>query len=150
MLPPRYFFGGVATMVALHYLAPGPRWLAGPWRYAGLLPIVLGVVAAVRVAGLFRRHDTTIRPFQESTALVTEGLFRYSRNPIYAAMLLTLGGLGLLLGSLSPLAVLPVLFWILTARFIRVEEAMLERTFGQQFVDYKRSVRRWLGRRGPV
>ena len=80
----------------------------------------------------------------ESTTLVTEGPYHYSRNPMYAGLALTLAGLALVLGSLSPLIVPPIFVWWITTRFIQKEEAMLEQRFGAQYLDYKQRVRRWL------
>ena len=85
-----------------------------------------------------------MRPFQPSSALVEAGPFSFSCNPMYLGMLLALAGLWLLLGSVSPLAVVPALFWLLHARFVLPEEAHLERHFGARYHDYRRRVRRWL------
>jgi protein-S-isoprenylcysteine O-methyltransferase Ste14 len=104
--------------------------------------VVLGL-AAVRS---FYRARTTVNPLspQGCTALVTSGVFRYSRNPMYLALLLALLGWGLYLAN--PLAVLLALAFIpWMNRFqIQPEERVLLRVFGQAFADYCRRVRRWL------
>ena len=63
---------------------------------------------------------------------------------MYLGMVLMLVGVAILLGTGSPFLVVPVFMWLMTVRFIRVEETMLERVFGETFLEYKRRVRRWL------
>lgn len=118
----------------------------------GLRPTVLTLFAtAAAVAGMaavhaFRRARTTVNPLrpQGCTTLVTSGVFRYSRNPMYLALLLALLGWGLYLAN--PLAVLLALAFIpWMNRFqIQPEERVLQRAFGQAFADYRQQVRRWL------
>jgi len=92
----------------------------------------------------FRRHDTTIIPFEQSTALIAEGPYRYSRNPLYLSMTLILVGLWILLGSLSPAVVVPLFVWWISSRFIANEERHLEAQFGRTYLEYKTKVKRWL------
>jgi protein-S-isoprenylcysteine O-methyltransferase Ste14 len=63
---------------------------------------------------------------------------------MYLGMVLTLTGLGVCLGSLTPWVVIPVFVSLITVRFIRREEASLTEQFGEEFIDYKRHVRRWI------
>lgn len=93
---------------------------------------------------MFKLAGTTIKPFQESKTLVTTGIFRFSRNPMYLGFALILVGAAILLGSLTPFFVIPVFVILTEKQFIISEEIMLERTFGTAFLDYKRRVRRWL------
>ena len=83
-------------------------------------------------------------PFERSTALVTTGLYRITRNPMYLGMLLILAGVALLSGSASTLLPIPVFAWAIQRNFIIGEERFLEQIFGAQYLDYKRQVRRWL------
>lgn len=144
LLPPVYFLVAIALMVALHFAAPVLVWLAGPWRLIGILPIVAGAGIASTGALQFRRRGTAIKPFETSSTLVTDGLYRYSRNPMYIGLIVTLIGIGICLGSATPLFVIPVFVWAIRARFVRFEEASLEKQFGQAYLDFKSRVRRWL------
>ncbi len=63
---------------------------------------------------------------------------------MYLGMALVLIGVAILLGSLSPFLVIPIFVWLITARFIKFEEKMLEDTFGLKYLDYARRVRRWI------
>lgn len=131
-------------MLGLHFGWPIRTLLVWPYTVNGWILFVLGLVIAVIVNRQFARHGTTIKPFEESTILFTEGLFSISRNPVYVASVIGLTGFWIGLGSLSPLIVLPIYVWLITTRFIVVEEAMLEARFGDTYRDYKRSTRRWL------
>ena len=142
--PPVLLLIAVVLMVALHYVLPVARWLAWPWRALGALPIAMALLVGFWGAVQFRRHDTTIIPFEQSTALIAKGPYRYSRNPLYISMTLILVGLWILLGSLSPVVVVPLFVWWISSRFIANEERHLEAQFGRTYLEYKTKVRRWL------
>jgi protein-S-isoprenylcysteine O-methyltransferase Ste14 len=94
--------------------------------------------------GKFHEVETTVKPFEKSSTLVTGGVFRISRNPMYLGFVLILLGIAILLGSLSPYLIV-ILFWIAMEKvFIETEEKMLESKFGSRWTEYKTSVRRWL------
>jgi len=63
---------------------------------------------------------------------------------MYLGMLLALVGLFLLLGSITPLFVIPIFVWAITKRFLLIEERALEERFGEEYIKYKDRVRRWL------
>lgn len=144
MYPPVYLGLAVLLMIGLHRIAPVRQIIASPIRYLGVVPLAVGVWLVLWVNAMFRRAGTTINPFEESSTLVVGGPFRISRNPIYLGMTLALAGVAVLLGSLLPFLVVPAFAFLIDARFIRAEEAMLGRSFGSPFEDYKRRVRRWL------
>lgn len=143
-LPPVLLFACLALMGLLHFLLPLGRWLESPLTWAGLLPLGVGLGLLLGAALLFPKHGTTIKPFEESTALLTEGPYRYSRNPIYLGMILVLVGVAVLLGTRTPLLAIPLFFVLITNQFIVNEEAMLEERFGEAYRDYRQRVRRWL------
>jgi len=143
-IPPFWFVIALALMVALHWLVPIAQLIAWPWSLAGSVLVVAGIALAVAAERRFKRAGTAVRPFEPSTALVEGGPFRFTRNPMYLGMVLVLAGASILLGSLSPLCVLPAFVWLLHARFVVHEEAHMERHFGERYLAYKRGVRRWL------
>jgi protein-S-isoprenylcysteine O-methyltransferase Ste14 len=143
MYPPLYLGIAILVMLGLHSLAPMRQLIDWPHRYWGLLPMVVGICLGISVNAMFRRVGTTIKPFEESSNLVVGGPFRFSRNPVYLGMAFLLVGLGVLLGSLTPLLVIPAFVLIIDRRFIRAEETMLARTFGAQYDVYRARVRRW-------
>ena len=142
--PPIYFFAACAAMAALHWWFPGVRLLSPPATYAGAAPVVAGVVLAFVAKKQFDGVGTTVKPFERSSVVVAHGPFRYSRNPMYLGMFLALFGLSVLLGTLTPVAVIPVFAWLIVSRFVHREERHMEEQFGDAYRDYKRRVRRWL------
>lgn len=113
--------------------------LAGVWCAAGVVVALLGVIT-------FRRAHTTVNPLtpQQARALVQNGIFRYSRNPMYLGMLLLLLGWALWLAELSAFLPLPFFVWYLNQFQIKPEERALNRLFGASFLQYQQTVRRWL------
>jgi protein-S-isoprenylcysteine O-methyltransferase Ste14 len=144
VLPPVYLLGAIALMLALDYGVPGGRLVRAPWTYLGAVPITIGCGIVLACARTFQRRETTIKPFEVSNALVTDGLYHYSRNPIYLAMLFILVGVAIGLGSISPWLVPPIFAWMIQARFIKAEEAMLATKFGDEFERYCQRTRRWI------
>lgn len=144
LLPPVFFLLFLLASIGLHYTVPLMRIVPPPWNFAGALVIVLAVAMAALAAGAFARADTAIIPFQPSSALVTGGFYRFTRNPMYLGMLLTLLGADVLMGSLTPFLLLPLFMWVIQQRFIRHEEAILVDTFGDEYRAYRERVRRWL------
>ncbi len=111
----------------------------------GAVLIVLGVGMAAWAVSLFRREGTEINPTSESNKkLVISGPFRYTRNPMYLALVVLTLGIAFVAGSL-PMFLVPVLLFV-TANFAHIpfEEAKMRRQFGPAFDDYTRRTRRWI------
>lgn len=143
-LPPIWLMAGLAVAWVLARHLPLVT-VAGPlYQGAGWVMIAAGVVL-IGWSGLwFWRKRTPIEPHHDPAALIVEGPYAISRNPIYLAMLAILSGYVLTLGALSALAV-PVAFHrVLTARFVIPEEAALRRAFGARADRYFTQTRRWL------
>lgn len=112
--------------------------------YTGIAAILFGIIMAAISAGVFVKVDTGIEPFDEAKVLVTSGFYRFTRNPMYIGMFLILLGAGYMLGSVSALSPIPVFFLIIRNNFVLGEERFCEAAFGQQYLDYKTKVRRWV------
>jgi protein-S-isoprenylcysteine O-methyltransferase Ste14 len=143
-LPPVFLLAALIAMEVLHAFWPGTRLISPPFTYLGWILFSAGVAAAVSVKLSFDRVGTPIKPYEISEHLVTDGLFAYSRNPVYVGMILGLSGIAVILGTLSPALVVPVFAYIIRSRFIAVEERMLEERFGDAYRDYTSAVRRWI------
>jgi protein-S-isoprenylcysteine O-methyltransferase Ste14 len=94
----------------------------------------------------FRRARTTVDPFHPETAsaIVTTGIYRFTRNPMYLGFLFALAGWAVFLGNAAS-ALMPLLFIAYMNRFqIAPEERALRTRFGTAYETYKRSVRRWI------
>ena len=118
IIPPVYLVLHVTAMVLLHMTMPGPTWLRSPWRFAGAVPVLVGLSVGLSAVRLFKSEGTTIRPFRESRSLVVAGPFRISRKPMYLGMALVL--------------------------IIPHEEAVLADKCGDDYARYRARVRRWL------
>lgn len=149
--PPARDRAGVIAPPPLIFLAV---FLLG-WFGRNLLPryqsivggAVLVLVAAAIIAWaattLLRAH-TTVDPFQPTTAIVTTGPFRFTRNPLYLAMSIAYVAASLWTASMTSVALLPLVLVIIHFGVIRREERYLEGKFGDAYREYRRRVRRWL------
>jgi protein-S-isoprenylcysteine O-methyltransferase Ste14 len=144
LLPPRLVLALLVAMGVLHMLLPGPTLLAFPYTLVGAAVAALGLVLTLSGARLFARVRTNIRTFNEPGVLVTNGLFRWSRNPMYLGFVLLLLGMAILLGTTTPF-VAPALFAIVADRwYIAFEERAMQQKFGADYTAYMHSTRRWL------
>jgi protein-S-isoprenylcysteine O-methyltransferase Ste14 len=134
-----------ALMWALDAVVPALR-IAVPHAtlVAGALMLISGTIALLGVIE-FRRAQTTVNPLtpESSAALVTGGVYRWSRNPMYLGFAASLAGVGVALGNLLALLVLAGFVAYLNRFQIAPEERALLARFGTRFSDYQRSVRRW-------
>ncbi len=144
VLPPVWFLLSIILMAGLHFWLPIQQLFFPPITYLGIVAIAVGIIVLLFCAYLFRQKNTVIVPFQESSYLIRESIFNYSRNPIYLGMIITLMGVWLYLGSLTPVFIVPVFAWLIQKLFIKEEERMLEAKFGQEYREYKATVRRWV------
>lgn len=144
VLPPVYLLVALLLMAGLHVAFPVRQVIRFPYRYSGLLFVLGGILLVLWAARLFGQAGTTIKPFQEPSALVVRGPYRFTRNPMYVGMVGVLVGIALLLGSLSPWIIIPLFVMLIDTRVIRAEEAALDRMFGARYRTYKARVRRWV------
>ncbi|MBW2236970.1 MAG: isoprenylcysteine carboxylmethyltransferase family protein [Deltaproteobacteria bacterium] len=135
VMPPLLYLGALVFGVAAQWIV---RWAVGALLLAG------GIAVALAFARAFERSGQDKNPNTPTPAVISGGLYRYSRNPAYVSLTAVLLGLGLLLNNAwILLAAIPVLA-ILHFGVILREEAYLERTFGDEYLRYKAGVRRWL------
>jgi len=132
------------AMVGIWYWVPGTKLIPAPYAYIGGVLFIMGLMLAVYAKRQFDRVGTPVRPFTKSTAVVDSGPFRFSRNPMYLSMVLGLIGIGIGLGKIAPFVMVPLFMIWIRVRFIQFEEQVMEARFGQDYLDYKKRVRRWL------
>ncbi len=113
------------------------------------MAIALAVIGeGISLAGIirFRRAKTTINPMKAKNAssLVTSGVYRFTRNPMYLGLVITLVGWGVFLPSPIGLLLIPLFALYITRFQITPEERVLTSIFGREYVDYKNRVRRWV------
>lgn len=144
IMPPTYMLMAMISMVILNFLFPLAIVIQSPWNLLGIIPVALGVYLSVVAEKSFRDARTTVTPFAESSVLVTNGLYRISRNPMYLGFILILIGIAIMMRSLAPFAIIPVFLVAIEKRFVIIEERMLAEKFGMQYTDYTQKTRRWL------
>jgi len=144
ILPPIWLLIGLIAIFALNEFFPGPRFIGLAARVGGGAIILAGLVLLLLANGLFTRAGTDVVPFGNVTTLVTGGVYRVSRNPMYLGMVAVLLGCAVTVGSTLSLLVPLVFAVIIELRFIRPEEAMLRGLFPEEFPAYCRRVRRWV------
>ena len=144
IFPPIWLAITFIAMVALDRWLPFMQLFTGGAGLVAWSLITAGLAVVLIAANVFRRAGTGIVPFSESTALVTSGIYRYTRNPMYLGMVLILAGLAIKLGSLSAWIPIPVFVVVIQQQFIRNEEIFLTGIYGDEFLEYKRRVRRWI------
>ena len=93
---------------------------------------------------LMKKHNRTVKPHLKPTTLLTSGVFRFTRNPMYLGMTLILFGVSVAVGSLTAFVSPVAFFFISECSFIPFEEASMEIAFGDSYLEYKRRVRRWV------
>jgi len=119
--------------------------LSQPIRIAAVVVLVtLGLMVVSAALFRFRQAGTDPEPWKTSSAIVRQGIYRATRNPMYLGMAIAYLGLTLGCGSPAALALLPVVIWAIQTQVIAREERYLEAKFGEDYRSYKNDVRRWL------
>ena len=143
-VPPVWFAGSCVAVWLLATELPLVMAFGPVFRLAGIGIVLAGMALIAWSAVWFRRKGTTIEPHHTPRVLITEGPYRFSRNPIYLGLVAMLTGLVLFLGALSPVPVPGLFVSVLTLRFIEPEEARLRQIFGAEAHRYIGATRRWL------
>jgi len=142
--PPLLFVLPILASIPLEWAYP-TSFAQGPVRWiSGILFLLFGV--ALNIGGFItqRRAGTDPIPFNPSTRIVTHGLYRFTRNPMYIGFALWTLGIAILADSVWMLFAVPIGLVVTDRLIVRREENYLERKFGEEYIDYKRRVRRWL------
>jgi protein-S-isoprenylcysteine O-methyltransferase Ste14 len=118
-----------------------PKRLARP---LGAVFLLAGLATNIWGVRTMRGAGTSLNPTQPAKHLVTSGPFQFSRNPLYTGMTLIYLGITNLVNTIWPLIFLPAILLTMRRRVIAREEQYLERKFGNEYLEYKQGVRRWL------
>jgi protein-S-isoprenylcysteine O-methyltransferase Ste14 len=143
-IPPTYFWLMLVLMIGTHLLFPIKMMITPPFTYFGMIFIFFGILSNIWTDILFKKSRTTVKPHEIPSTLLKSGPFRISRHPMYLGMTAILLGAAFLSGALSSF-IFPVFFALaMELLFIPVEERNLEKVFGDEYGQYKRTVRRWV------
>jgi protein-S-isoprenylcysteine O-methyltransferase Ste14 len=113
-------------------------------RNIGFALVVVGFLLGVAAFMEFRKARTTVDPHGSVTSIISSGIYRFTRNPIYLGFVLMLIGLPLNSGTYWGIVLAPVFIHLMNRLVIEREEAYLEKKFGAVYTGYKSRVRRWL------
>ena len=145
--PPLLFAGTLAVGFLLHSRLPMRLRLHTPriFRFTvGGSLIGLAITTAGLAFQAMQRAHTNVDPRHPTTAIVADGPFQFTRNPVYLSLTMLYTGIAVLFNAITALLLLPFLVLVLRRGVIDREERYLERKFGEQYLQYKSSVRRWL------
>jgi protein-S-isoprenylcysteine O-methyltransferase Ste14 len=142
--PPLIYAAFFLAGIGLQRVIPLPSGNFGVVRLLGAVLIVVFLVLATWSVQRFRAAGTSVVPVRPTTALVVEGPYRLTRNPMYLGFLLLYIGLACWFGLWWPLILTPGLVWVIAAAVITREERYLHRKFGDDYRRYQTRVRRWL------
>ena len=113
-------------------------------RYIGLALTFVGFLLGISAFLEFRKAHTTLDPHGSAKHLVTSGIYRFTRNPIYLGFLLMVIGLPLNSGLYWGIVLAPFYVYMMNRLIIQHEESHLEKRFGKSYTGYTSRVRRWL------
>ncbi len=146
VIPVLQIFIAILLMVALAKLVPESSYF---WPFSLSLSVVLFILAAI--IGLlavysFRQEKTTVNPIrlEKSSSIVSSGIYRFSRNPMYVALLLIIIAVAVYLQNITSFFIIPIFIIYITRYQIMPEERMLMLLFGEEFKEYCQKVKRWL------
>jgi len=145
VFPPLLFASCLIAGLVLHWwwpVATGVPWL--PRMTAAGLALLIAAGLGLGGERALHRAGTNVRPDRPTTAIVSGGVYRFTRNPLYLAVLHLYAALALFNDSLWPFALWIVLLPVLVKGIVEREERYLERKFGAPYVAYKARVRRWI------
>ena len=146
-IPPPLVGLAVALLMWLASLAvPGLAWPRAARMILALVTAGLGVGISAAGVRSFARVHTTVNPMKPegASSLVTTGIFRFTRNPMYVGLLVILIGWAIFLANAASILVLPVFVLYMNRFQIGPEERVLTGIFGADFAAYRSRVRRWL------
>lgn len=147
IFPPGVYLGGLVVGYLIQWgfpIAIAPEGWSRPVRFLGAVLLVLGIAFVGWAARLFSQLGTPPNPTLPTTALATDGPYRFTRNPMYLGMGLMLAGLALIGNALWPLLTLIPVIGIIRMQVVYREERYLEAKFGEEYRAFKARVRRWI------
>ena len=142
--PPVLLLIHVLAAFLLNWLVPLPFASPKSLKWTDYILVFVGLGFAFSAVNQFAKIHTTLDPHGSVSVVVTSGVYRYSRNPIYLGFVCTLIGLPLALDNVRGVVLRPLLMMSLYQLVIKHEEAYLEKKFGDVYTSYKSRVRRWL------
>lgn len=142
--PPLIFLSGLILGGIWTWFYPFPMMLGGLAVVLGNLLFLVGIGVIAIIFAQMRKAKTNIEPWKPTTKILDTGFYGISRNPIYLGMILIYLGISCLFNSIWFLPFLPLSLLAIHYGVILREEKYLESKFGEEYLDYKQRVRRWI------
>jgi len=142
--PPLIYGSALVLGLLINFMFPRSFMPQKPALWLGILLILFAPLVVVSAFRALARAKTTFDTSKATTAIVTDGAFRYSRNPMYLALTLLYIGIASLVNSLWVLLLVVPLMVVIQRGVVEREERYLERKFGEEYLRYKTRVRRWI------
>ncbi|KPJ55111.1 hypothetical protein AMJ47_01135 [Parcubacteria bacterium DG_72] len=141
--PTHYFFFCLILSFAAYSMLPSMNWIKFPWNLLGIILIASGIYFIYASYALLKKHKTAVS-FEKSTHLVTEGVYKYSTNPMYFGAFVFLLGVSILVGNIVSFASPAIFFLVINYMFIPYEEEKGEIEFGKEYIKYKEETKKWI------
>ena len=142
--PPNQVYMLTALMVVLHYLYPIGMLILYPFNLIGILVVVGGLIMAIKAKKMFIQEKLPLSPVGDPVKILTTGLYRVSRNPMYLGFVIMLIGIWVILGSVTPMVGPLALYLIINSYYIPFEEKKMNESFAEDWKEYTQRVRRWI------
>ena len=144
MRPPRIALALTLIAAVLHWSLNRGEVLRFAWLWGGVILVLAGSFMVLWSWGLFKKRNVALCPRAETTSLLTDGPYRFTRNPMYLGFVLILAGLALGVGTPPFYLSAIVYFLIINCVFCPYEEGKLIDSFGVEYIQYLSRVRRWI------
>lgn len=142
--PLAYFFVALLLMYLTYNYMPGRVLITGKLGQSiGILLGGFGTVMIILALMTLSENNLTAKPYEGTSKIINQGMYKISRNPVYFGMVLILMAVFCLMGSITSLVVVFVFAAIIDERIVKEEEAFMEAKFGQEYIQYKAKVSRW-------
>jgi protein-S-isoprenylcysteine O-methyltransferase Ste14 len=142
--PPLIFLGGLMMGRGISWFYPIHFLPNVWWRSLGGVFVVIGIGIVLVARSKMAKAETNIEPWKPTTAILSDGIYGVSRNPVYVAMIVVYLGVVFLFNSLTILLPLILVLLVMHYGVILREERYLEEKFGKEYLSYKKKVRRWV------
>jgi protein-S-isoprenylcysteine O-methyltransferase Ste14 len=143
-MPPFILLAFIAAGLIINFIHPLTLFHGAPRYLSGVLLLVVSGVIVLAAHLEMRKAGTNVDVRKPVTVIVKGGIYRYTRNPMYLSMVILLVALSLLLNNLWILVLTPFFIGVMQKGVIEREETYLEKKFGSTYVEYKKTVRRWI------
>lgn len=131
-------------MIVLWFILPGYEVVLYPFSLIGIIPLIGGLWLSKHGSDTFEKAETNIHTFNNPDILVTKGIYKISRNPMYLGFLIALFGIAILLGDLVSFFLVFIFYKLVEVWYIKYEESIMEEMFKDSYKEYKQKVRRWI------